>query len=211
MPTVEFRKECRDFAAHWLVVQSNEFQRLGVLGDWQSPYSTMAFEAEAKIAEELGKILMDGSLYRGAKPVMWSPVEKTALAEAEIEYEEHTSVTIHARFPVQFSPLEVLKDANIVIWTTTPWTMPGNRAIAYGDDIVYRIINVSAVKDNVLLRNGDRLCVADELCDAVADALGIEAMTVCATVAGHELAGTIAAHPMAANGYDFEVPLLINP
>jgi len=208
VPTAEFRQECRDFAAHWLAVQSAEFQRLGVLGDWQSPYTTMAYEAEAKIAEELGKILMDGSLYRGAKPVMWSPVEKTALAEAEIEYEDHTSVTIYARFPVQTSALEMLRDASIVIWTTTPWTMPGNRAIAYGDDIAYRIIEVTAVKDDVLVRKGDVLCFADELCDAVADALGIEAMTVRATVAGHELAGTIAAHPMAADGYDFDVPLL---
>ncbi|MEC8654118.1 MAG: isoleucine--tRNA ligase [Pseudomonadota bacterium] len=208
VPTAEFRQECRDFAVHWLAVQSAEFQRLGVLGDWQSPYTTMAFEAEAKIAEELGKILMDGSLYRGAKPVMWSPVEKTALAEAEIEYEDHTSVTIYARFPVQTSTLEMLRDASIIIWTTTPWTMPGNRAIAYGDDIAYRIIEVTAVEDDVLVRKGDVLCLADELCDAVADALGIAAMTVRATVAGHELAGTIAAHPMAAGGYDFDVPLL---
>ena len=208
VPTAEFRQECRDFAAHWLAVQSTEFQRLGVLGDWQSPYTTMAYEAEAKIAEELGKILMDGSLYRGAKPVMWSPVEKTALAEAEIEYEDHTSVTIYARFPVQSSALQALHNASIVIWTTTPWTMPGNRAIAYGDDIAYRIIEVTAVKDDVLVRKGDVLCLADELCDVVADALGITAMTARATVAGHELAGTIAAHPMAADGYDFEVPLL---
>ncbi|MGB1758618.1 MAG: class I tRNA ligase family protein, partial [Candidatus Puniceispirillaceae bacterium] len=208
VPTAEFRQECRDFAAHWLAVQSTEFQRLGVLGDWQSPYTTMAYEAEAKIAEELGKILMDGSLYRGAKPVMWSPVEKTALAEAEIEYEDHTSVTIYARFPVQSSALQALHNASIVIWTTTPWTMPGNRAIAYGDDIAYRIIEVTAVKDDVLVRKGDVLCLADELCDVVADALGITAMTTRATVAGHELAGTIAAHPMAADGYDFEVPLL---
>ena len=208
IPTAEFRQECRDFAVHWLAVQSAEFQRLGVLGDWQSPYTTMAFEAEAKIAEELGKILMDGSLYRGAKPVMWSPVEKTALAEAEIEYEDHTSVTIYARFRVQTSALEILSDASIVIWTTTPWTMPGNRAIAYGDDIAYRIIEVTKVKDDVLVRKDDVLCLADELCDSVADALGIEAMTIRATVSGHELEGTIAAHPMAADGYDFNVPLL---
>ena len=208
VPTAEFRQECRDFAAHWLAVQSAEFQRLGVLGDWQSPYTTMAYEAEAKIAEELGKILLDGSLYRGSKPVMWSPVEKTALAEAEIEYEDHTSVTIYARFPVQKSALEMLRDASIVIWTTTPWTMPGNRAIAYGVDIAYRIVEVLAVKDDVLVQEGDVLCIAEELCDAVADTLGIAAMTTRASVAGHELAGTIAAHPMGADGYDFDVPLL---
>ena len=208
VPTAEFRQECRDFAAHWLTVQSTEFQRLGVLGDWQSPYTTMAYEAEAKIAEELGKILMDGSLYRGAKPVMWSPVEKTALAEAEIEYEDHTSVTIYARFPVQTSPIEALHGASIIIWTTTPWTMPGNRAIAYGDDIAYRVIEVTAAQDDVLVKAGDVLCVADELADSVAAALGIEDMTTRATLSGNELAGTMAAHPLAAQGYDFEVPLL---
>ena len=208
VPTAEFRQECRDFAAHWLAVQSTEFQRLGVLGDWQSPYTTMAYEAEAKIAEELGKILMDGSLYRGAKPVMWSPVEKTALAEAEIEYEDHTSVTIYARFPVQTSPIEALHGASIIIWTTTPWTMPGNRAIAYGDDIAYRVIEVTAAQGDVLVKAGDVLCVADELADSVAAALGIEDMTTRATLSGNELAGTMAAHPLAAQGYDFEVPLL---
>ena len=120
VPVAEFRQECRDFAAHWLGVQSEEFQRLGVLGDWQNPYTTMAYAAEAKIAEELGRILMDGSLYRGAKPVMWSPVEKTALAEAEIEYEDHTSTTIYARFPVTHAAHAALEGASIIIWTTTP-------------------------------------------------------------------------------------------
>ncbi|HCV89100.1 MAG TPA: isoleucine--tRNA ligase, partial [Alphaproteobacteria bacterium] len=132
VPVEEFRKECRDFAAHWLDVQSEEFQRLGVLGDWKDPYTTMAYDAEAVIAGELGRILMDGSLYRGAKPVMWSPVEKTALAEAEIEYQDHTSVTIYARFAVKTPSHPALEGANIVIWTTTPWTMPGNRAMACG-------------------------------------------------------------------------------
>ena len=209
VPTAEFREECRDFAAHWLDVQSVEFQRLGVLGDWDSPYTTMAYNAEATIAEELGKILMDGSLYRGAKPVMWSPVEKTALAEAEIEYEDHTSVTIYARFPIQSSMHESLKGASIVIWTTTPWTMPGNRAIAYGGDINYRVIKVTAVKDGVLVAVGDVLCFADILCDRVAAELGIETMTTIATVVGHDFSGTIAAHPLAAHGYEFDVPLLL--
>ena len=110
VPVKEFRQECRDFAAHWLDVQSEEFQRLGVLGNWHDPYTTMAFEAEATIAGELGRILMDGSLYRGAKPVMWSPVEKTALAEAEIEYADHTSTTIYARFPVKTASHRHLDD-----------------------------------------------------------------------------------------------------
>src|SRR6056300_924950 len=120
----------------------------------------MAYEAEAKIAEELGKILMDGSLYRGAKPVMWSPVEKTALAEAEIEYEDHTSVTIYARFPVIKAAHPSLDGASIIIWTTTPWTMPGNRAVAYGDDISYQVTEVLGTGEGALCAVGDVIVIA---------------------------------------------------
>jgi len=163
VPVSEFRQECRDFAAHWLDVQSEEFQRLGVLGDWHDPYTTMAFEAEATIAGELGRLLMDGSLYRGAKPVMWSPVEKTALAEAEIEYQDHTSVTIYARFPVKTPSHPALEGANIVIWSTTPWTMPGNRAMACGADIDYSVLRITELEEGSLAREGDVICLATEL------------------------------------------------
>ncbi|MEK9849408.1 MAG: isoleucine--tRNA ligase [Candidatus Puniceispirillum sp.] len=208
VPVAEFRQECRDFAAHWLDVQSAEFQRLGVLGDWDNPYTTMAYAAEAKIAEELGKILMDGSLYRGAKPVMWSPVEKTALAEAEIEYEDHTSVTIYARFHVIKPAHPALENADIIIWTTTPWTMPANRAVAYGDDIAYVVLDVTDTADGALAKVGDRLVVAKDLADSVMAATGISDSKQAAAVMGHELAGTITAHPMAGHGYDYDVPLL---
>ena len=208
VPVAEFRQECRDFAAHWLDVQSEEFQRLGVLGDWQNPYTTMAYAAEAKIAEELGRILMDGSLYRGAKPVMWSPVEKTALAEAEIEYEDHTSVTIYARFPVIKAAHPALEGASIIIWTTTPWTMPGNRAVAYGDDISYQVIEVLATNEGALCDRGDVLVIADDLADAVMAAIGATDTKLRDHLMGRDIAGSIAAHPMAGHGYDYDVPLL---
>jgi isoleucyl-tRNA synthetase len=208
VPVAEFRQECRDFAAHWLGVQSEEFQRLGVLGDWQNPYTTMAYAAEAKIAEELGRILMDGSLYRGAKPVMWSPVEKTALAEAEIEYEDHTSTTIYARFPLIHAAHAALEGASVIIWTTTPWTMPANRAVAYGDDISYQVTEVLAANDGALCSKGDLLVIADDLADSVISAIGVSETKIRAHVMGRELAGSVAAHPMARHGYDFDVPLL---
>ena len=126
----------------------------------------MAYAAEAKIAEELGRILMDGSLYRGAKPVMWSTVEKTALAEAEIEYEDHTSTTIYARFPVTHAAHASLEGASIIIWTTTPWTMPANRAVAYGDDISYQVTEVLAANDGALCAKGDVVVIADDLADS---------------------------------------------
>src|SRR5262249_33240 len=135
VPIVEFRRECREFAEHWIRVHMGEFKRLGVCGDWENHYTTMSFGAEAAIARELGKFLLEGSLYRGSRPVMWSVVEKTALAEAEIEYHDHTSKTIWVRFPIAKPLRPDLAGAAIVIWTTTPWTIPGNRAIAYGDEI----------------------------------------------------------------------------
>ena len=208
VPVTEFRQECRDFASHWLGVQSDEFQRLGVLGDWAAPYTTMAYSAEAKIAEELGKILMDGSLYRGTKPVMWSPVEKTALAEAEIEYEDHTSVTIYARFPVKKASHPALEGASIIIWTTTPWTMPGNRAVAYGDDISYQIFEVVESNEGSLCAKGDVLVIANDLAHTVIKEIGVGEIAPRASLMGCEMAGTVTAHPMADHGYDYEVPLL---
>ena len=126
IPIIDFRKECREFADKWMNIQSEEFERLGVCGDWKDPYSTMKFESEAKIMSEIGKFLMNGGLYRGVKPVMWSTVEKTALAEAEIEYHEHRSTTIYVRFPVNKTKIEDFKNSNIIIWTVsyTHLTLP---------------------------------------------------------------------------------------
>ena len=131
VPVLDFRAECRRYSAHWLAVQTAEFQRLGVTGDWAGRYATMDFGSEAAIAGEICKFLLNGALYRGLRPVMWSPVEKTALAEAEIEYHDRTSDTVFVRFAVIWATVP-LAGASVVIWTTTPWTMPGNRALAAG-------------------------------------------------------------------------------
>ena len=157
VPITEFRRECREFAEHWIDVQRSEFKRLGVVGDWDHPYTTMEHQAEAGIYRELGKFLLSGQLYRGKKSVMWSVVEKTALAEAEVEYRDHTSTTIVVRFPVVEPAHPALAGASVLIWTTTPWTMPGNRAVAYGEDIEYRVIEVTAVAEGSLARVGERL------------------------------------------------------
>ncbi|WP_295799329.1 class I tRNA ligase family protein, partial [uncultured Microbulbifer sp.] len=159
VPVVEFRRECRDFADHWIGVQREEFQRLGVIGDWQNPYTTMNYPAEAQIARELMKFIDNGLLYQGSKPVMWSVVEKTALAEAEVEYHDHESDTIWAKFPVKGDG--ELSGASVVIWTTTPWTIPGNRAISFSSRISYGLYEVTAAPDENWAKAGDRLVLAD--------------------------------------------------
>ncbi|MGB1176122.1 MAG: isoleucine--tRNA ligase, partial [Candidatus Puniceispirillaceae bacterium] len=179
------------------------------LGDWKEPYTTMAYEAEATIAAELGRLLMDGSLYRGAKPVMWSPVEKTALAEAEIEYQDHTSVTIYARFPVKTPSHPALEGANIVIWTTTPWTMPGNRAMACGADIDYSVLRITGLDEGALAQPGDVICLATDLVAEVTAAIGITGTETLATLKGTDIDGTVSRHPMHDHGYDHDVPMLL--
>ena len=206
VPIVEFRRECREFAAKWIDIQREEFQRLGVIGDWANPYSTMSYAAEAQIVRELGRFVMNGSMYRGAKPVMWSVVEKTALAEAEIEYHDHKSTTIYVRFPVVKPSRPELADAAIVIWTTTPWTIPGNRALAYGDEIDYVVLEVVATAEGSLARPGERLVVAKALQAAFEQATKITQSRVTAEIAGKSLAGTVCAHPLRGRGYDFDVP-----
>ena len=208
VPIVEFRNECRDFASHWVNVQSEEFQRLGVMGNWDAPYLTMAYSSEAVIAREIGKFLMNGSLFRGTKPVMWSAVEKTALAEAEIEYFDRTSTTIYARFPVKSSPMAELAGAQIVIWTTTPWTMPGNRATAYGEEIAYSIYHIDAVAEDALAKVGDRLVFADDLADDIASACGITGMSRETAVSPDTFKDTVLMHPLHGQGYDHDVPML---
>ena len=195
---VEFRRECRAFADHWIDVQRDQFKRLGILGDWERPYLTMDYEAEATIVAELLKFARAGALYRGSRPVMWSPVEKTALAEAEIEYHDHDSTQIDVAFPVAATDLPALEGAAVVIWTTTPWTIPGNRAIAYGEDIDYALIEA----------DGRKLLLAETLIGAVAERSGFAAPDVIARFKGRDLARTVCAHPWRGRGYDFDVPLL---
>ena len=212
VPVVQFREECRAFARHWIDIQREEFKRLGVEGDWDKPYTTMTNKAEATIAAELGKFLLDGSLYKGVKPVMWSVAEKTALAEAEIEYHDHTSITIWVKFPVTQASCPEIEGANVVIWTTTPWTMPGNRAIAYGPDFDYVVVEIAEVSEGSAARLGDRLVlVKDQALQVAKDAKAV--FKILATLKGEALAGTLCHHPLkfhpdAQGGYDFTVPLL---
>ncbi|MBC7906764.1 MAG: isoleucine--tRNA ligase, partial [Rhodospirillaceae bacterium] len=196
----------------WIAIQREEFKRLGLNGDWDHPYTTMTPRAEATIARELGKFLMDGSLYKGAKPVMWSVVEKTALAEAEVEYHDHTSITIWVKFPVVKASVPALNNAAVVIWTTTPWTMPGNRAVAFGPEFDYAVVEVTAAEDGSLAKPGDKLVMIKDQVEQVAkDAKAT--FTVLEVLKGSQMAGSIAHHPLkfhaeAKGGYDFDVPLL---
>jgi isoleucyl-tRNA synthetase len=207
VPVIEFRRQCRAFAEKWIDVQRGEFKRLGVTGDWDNPYTTMAFASEAAIVRELGKFVMNGSLYRGAKPVLWSVVEKTALADAEVEYEDHTSTTVWVRFPIQHTSVAALAGHSIVIWTTTPWTLPGNRAVAYGSDIDYAVVEVTAVGEKSRAKVGERFAVAEALRDSVLKAADITDHKIVETLKGAALAGTVCRHPWHGRGYDFDVPL----
>ncbi|MBM3571623.1 MAG: isoleucine--tRNA ligase, partial [Alphaproteobacteria bacterium] len=213
VPIGEFRRECRAFAEKWIDIQRDEFKRLGVAGDWERPYSTMSYGAEAQIVREIGKFVINGALYRGAKPVMWSVVEKTALAEAEIEYHDHKSATVHVAFPVVKPSHRALANAAVVIWTTTPWTLPGNRAIAYGPEIAYAALAVDQVAEGGFAKPGTVLVVAEALAPAFVAAAKITGHRVLAKLGAADLAGTICRHPLRGHdagkgGYDFDVPLL---
>jgi isoleucyl-tRNA synthetase len=207
VPVLQFRQECRAYAAHWLDVQRGEFQRMGVAGAWAERYATMDFASEAAIAGEIGQFLLNGALYRGLRPVMWSPVEKTALAEAEIEYHDHTSPTITVRFPIVAAPQADLAGASILIWTTTPWSMPGNRAIAAGADFDYALVRIDSVAEGSLARPGERVLVALALLPQLCAAAGIATHHLLRVVKGAELEGTLCAHPLRGQGYDFDVPV----
>jgi isoleucyl-tRNA synthetase len=208
VPILEFRRECREYAQHWLAVQAEEFKRLGVAGDWEQRYATMDFSSEAAIADEIGKFLLNGALYRGLRPVMWSPVEKTALAEAEVEYQDREDTAIYVRFPA--APGNPV-DADILIWTTTPWTIPGNRGLAAGADFEYAVIVVEAVAEGSLARVGERLLVAGALIEEVCAKTGITAHSVAQTMPGTAIAAARYRHPLASQdaGYDFTVPVML--
>ncbi|MBI1327340.1 MAG: isoleucine--tRNA ligase [Alphaproteobacteria bacterium] len=206
---IDFRAECRAFAQKWVDVQSADFQRLGVVGDFKTPYLTMTNRAEAQISREIHKFVKNGGLYRGVKPVMWSTVEKTALAEAEVEYKEHKSITVWVKFPVVKTNNKAVEGASIVIWTTTPWTLPSNRAISFGDNIEYAVYTIEAVGPESKAKVGERIVLAKSLAESVKEKAKIESWAESAPFKGKELAGSVAKHPLHAQGYDnFEVPLL---
>jgi isoleucyl-tRNA synthetase len=225
IPPLEFRKECREYAQHWLNIQAEEFKRLGVAGDWANRYATMDFASEAAIAAEIHKFLRNGELYRGLRPVMWSPVEKTALAEAEIEYHDKKDTAIYVRFPIvsetrqafsiqrpQIDP--ALEDASIVIWTTTPWTIPGNRAIACGLEIEYIAILVSGISDGSLAVLNEKLLVATNLLEDFCKKVGISSYSELKRFRGYDLASLqhhiAVRHPLSgvSSFYPYLVPVL---
>ena len=200
---IAFRGECRAYAEHWLSVQREEFKRLGVVGDWDHPYTTMSYPAEAQIAREIFKFVANGLLYRGSKPVMWSVVEKTALAEAEVEYEDHTSDTITVAFPVASD------DASVLIWTTTPWTIPGNRAIAFSRRIAYGRYRVNGCVRRTIGRSRERPTSSRNRSPrAFLAPQGSARSSSLARSSGDALASMVCAHPLHAHGYGFVVPLL---
>src|ERR1700733_10348077 len=207
---VEFRQECRAYATHWLNVQREEFKRLGVVGDWDHPYATMSYPAEAQIARELMKFVKNGTLYRGSKPVMWSVVEKTALAEAEVEYEDYTSDTVWVKFPVTSPAHGALAHASIVIWITTPWTLPGNRAISFSPKIAYGLYKVTDAPADNWARNGDFLILADALAESVFKQARVTAYEKVRDLPADTLDAVECAHPLKgfSGGYEFTVPLL---
>jgi isoleucyl-tRNA synthetase len=200
---VAFRKACRDYAGKWIPLQLKEFRRLGIEGDWAGHYETMSFAAEAAIAREFLRVVRTGLVYRGSKPVMWSPVERTSLAEAEVEYAEKTSTTIWVKFPI------VSGDASVVIWTTTPWTIPGNRAISFSPEIAYGVYEVKAIEQGLAfdpwVAVGEKLVIADKLAEDILKAAKAAAWK---RLADFEPSGVVCAHPLRASGYAFDVPLL---
>ncbi|MDP3634895.1 isoleucine--tRNA ligase [Phenylobacterium sp.] len=206
----EFRERCRTYAAKWIDVQRDGFKRLGVVGDWENRYATMDYSSEAAIVAEFHKFVTSGQLYRGSKPVMWSPVERTALADAEVEYADVNSPTIWVKFPV-VEGSEAARGASIVIWTTTPWTIPANRAISYNNDIAYGVYLVEAMEDGLEFepwaKAGDKLIVADKLGDDVFKAAKI---TATRRIETFDPQGVTAEHPLAGldSYYQFAVPLL---
>ena len=225
VPVNEFRKECREFAQGWIDIQSEEFRRLGIEGDFDRPYTTMNFHAESRIAGELLKIAMSGQLYRGSKPIMWSVVERTALAEAEVEYHEVESDTIWVKFPVVGkSPIVgkgedgrfeagrteaeyQLGKASVVIWTTTPWTIPGNRAISYSSKIEYGLYEITEATNDFGPQPGEKLIFAKRLAEDAAAKAKV-AFKLVRDVTAAELGAITCDHPLKDLGYDFAVPLI---
>lgn len=222
---VAFRAECRAYAEKWVGVQRGQFERLGVMGDWDTPYLTMNYQSEAIIAGELLKFAESGQLYRGAKPVMWSPVEKTALAEAEVEYEDVVSTQIDVAFEITEAPnAPELVGAHAVIWTTTPWTIPVNQALAYGPEVDYVLYEVRVAEEFVdddgtgepadasNWKVAGRYLIAESLISEVAQrtAKGFGGTTDWITIVwegkGSDLAGAVARHPMHHLGGFFAKP-----
>ena len=205
VPIKDFRLECREFAEKWIKIHIQEFRRLGVEGDWKNYYSTMSFDAEAQIVRELGKFLLDDSLYQGYKPVLWSTVEKTALADAEVEYKDHTSNTIYVGFKVKDSKINLLKGTEIIIWTTTPWTIPANKALAYNKNLDYSIIETNSESETF---NNKKIVIATKLLDQVSKECEIGNYKLIKEIEGKDFEGTVCSHPFEKLEYQHDIPML---
>ena len=203
VPVKDFRNECREFAKKWIEIQTKEFKRLGVVGDFANYYSTMSFSGEAQIVRELGKFLLDKSLYQGFKPVLWSTVEKTALADAEVEYKDHTSNTIFVAFKIKNTDKDFLKDASIVIWTTTPWTIPANKALAFNNSLDYSVLEISSLENF----KEKKIIVAKDLVNSVIESCDIKKFKIIKNFKGSDLKNTVCNHPLLKLGYDYDVPM----
>ncbi|SDJ42119.1 isoleucine--tRNA ligase [Aliiruegeria lutimaris] len=218
VPVVELRRECRAFASEWVGIQREEFKRLGVTGNWDDPYLTMNYHAEAVIAGEFMKFLMNGTLYQGSKPVMWSVVEKTALAEAEVEYHDHQSHTIWVKFPVVRAldangARQPQRGVNVVIWTTTPWTIPSNRAVAFNPELSYGLYKVTEASEENWAKVGDEYLLADNLAEEVMKAARVDAYERKEDISAKQLDLMVCAHPFRGieggeGEWDYDVPLL---
>ena len=204
VPIKDFRQECREFANSWIDVHIKEFKRLGVVGDFENYYSTMSYEAEAQIVRELGKFLLDGSLYQGFKPVLWSTVEKTALADAEVEYLDHTSNTIYVAFKIKETKKEFLKEASIVIWTTTPWTIPANKALAFNSSIEYSVLEI----EDLEFFKEKKIVVAKNLIPSIVKECNINNYKELKNFKGSEFEGVICSHPFIKMDFNYNVPML---
>ena len=210
VPINKLREDCRDFAKHWIEIQKEEFKRLGVTGDWDNPYSTMDFNSEAVISEEFIKLLMKGVVYRGSKPVMWSPVEKTALAEAEIEYKDHRSTTIWVRFSIGSGELQ---GSDIIIWTTTPWTIPSNKAVAFNKSIQYGLYEIEEVQDESWAMPKNTIILADKLAEETMLKSRVTKYKKIRELSFEDLNETFLSHPFsnlegAETFWDYTVPLV---
>ncbi len=203
-----FRGECRQFAKKWQKVQGDDLDRWGICCDTKNPYVTMDFSSEAAIAKEFLTFLDRGYVYKGVRPIMWSPIEKTALADAEVEYQDKKSPAIYVRFKITKPSLPVLEGASCVIWTTTPWTIPANRGVAYGEDIDYVALKVKEVNDVSLAAVGDVFVFAHDLYKYLCEGVGITEFKILENFKGSALEGTLCAHPFVKQGYDFDVPLI---
>ena len=193
----EFRKRCKDFALHWVSKQKSSFKRLGIFFDEKNPYITMEKSSQAAILKGLRNVILNDLLYCAKRPVFWSVIEKTALAEAEVEYKTIKSKAIYVGFKVKKSKNKNLSDAKIIIWTTTPWTIPGNRAICFNEKIEYILIDI----------DGDKFIIArDRLEEFKKDINNPNCKILIEKISTDDIKSIICNHPM--DGYDFDVPML---